>query len=98
MKLGLLEEIFAAAPPTNQPEALLTKISTEMPKPAPPGFKSGADISRSYHSPMSFGISIEEEVQITVGDVKYILILHQEVVIAVRSQHSPLTASELLQL
>ncbi len=44
------------------------------------------------------GISIEEEVQITVGDVKYILILHQEVVIAVRSEHSPLTASELPQL
>lgn len=55
------------------------------------GFKSGADISRSYHSPMpssrlvQSGISIEEEVQITVGDVMYILILHQEVVIALPS-------------
>lgn len=50
--------------------------------------------SRLVHS----GVSIEEKVQITVGDVQYILILHQEVVIAVRLVNSPLTASELPQL
>lgn len=42
-------------------------------------------------------VSIEEEVQITVCDVQYLLILHQEVVLSVRSEHSLLTATELPQ-
>lgn len=44
------------------------------------------------------GFSIEEEVQITVGNIQYLLILNQEVVIALGSESSSLTASELSRL
>jgi hypothetical protein len=55
---------------------------------------SCADISHSQQYQMSSirlsqsGLSIEEEIRITVGEVQYLLIPHQEVVIASRSEQS----------